>query len=412
MRGAAFEHVQEGHAKIQQGKVPGKGRARGFTERWAQVAKFAHGPRGASRIMEACRAEGPLMSDDYSREQNDRNPARLSRHAESREQPDPEQRTRRLTRESLPRPEDDELAWQVPADSSPLAPPTYRILPQEPLLPALSRRGRIVVTCVLAALALFSILFLGPHFTKPDAYKRTIASLDQKKDTVMTLTGASTGTSAAITLLPGDVATPIAEKLVDISSDFLIVVGALYLEKYLLTLLAFVAFYFMVPLACLLGIAALHHPSHQWRPWLAQMGLRVGVFGIALALVVPVSVAVSGMIENTYRESIEQTVAKAEQTVEDIQESEEAEQAQDQNPLAAIVNTVTEGATDAVERLRDVLNDFIESLAVMIVTSCVIPVVVLVLFVWLIRALFGIDISLPSRITHPRSLTKRDRRRL
>ncbi|MDO4538542.1 MAG: hypothetical protein Q4B54_10310, partial [Coriobacteriales bacterium] len=171
------------------------------------------------------------MSDDYSREQNDQNPAHFSQHRQPLG-PDAQdrqtQRTRRLTRESLPAPEEDELAWRYdPYESAPLAQPIYQ-LPQDPLLPSLSKRGRLIVTAILALAALISVFALGPHFTKPDAYKRTVASLDQKKDTVMTLTGASTGTSAAITILPGDVATPIAEKLVDLSSDFLIVVGALY----------------------------------------------------------------------------------------------------------------------------------------------------------------------------------------
>ncbi|MDO4538543.1 MAG: hypothetical protein Q4B54_10315, partial [Coriobacteriales bacterium] len=182
------------------------------------------------------------------------------------------------------------------------------------------------------------------------------------------------------------------------------------LEKYLLTILAFVAFYLLIPAGCLLGIASLHHPSYQWRPWLAQMALRLALFGIAISVVIPVSVAVSSMIESTYRESINQTVEKAEKAVEEIESSNK--EGEEQNPLATLVDTVTSGATGAVERLRDILNDFIESLAVMVVTSCVIPIVVLLLFVWLIRVLLGINVHIPTRLTHPRSLSKRDRRRL
>ena len=43
---------------------------------------------------------------------------------------------------------------------------------------------------------------------------KTIQSLDDKKTTVMELAAASTAASAAITLIPGDVGTPIANKLV------------------------------------------------------------------------------------------------------------------------------------------------------------------------------------------------------
>ncbi len=52
-----------------------------------------------------------------------------------------------------------------------------------------------------------------------------------KKTTALELTAAATAASAAITLIPGDAGTPIADKLADLSSYFLIVVCAIYLEK-------------------------------------------------------------------------------------------------------------------------------------------------------------------------------------
>ena len=101
---------------------------------------------------------------------------------------------------------------------------------------------RLLLVAAAAVVALVSFFVLGKHFSQPQAYGSVIASLDAKKDTVMNLVGASTGSSAAITVLPGDVGTPIAEKLIDLSSDFMIVLAAIYLEKYLLTVLGFVSF--------------------------------------------------------------------------------------------------------------------------------------------------------------------------
>ena len=39
------------------------------------------------------------------------------------------------------------------------------------------------------------------------------------------------------------------------------------------------------------------------------------------------------------------------------------------------------------------LNRFVESLAVMIVTACIIPLLVLLFFLWLIRQLTGVDLA-------------------
>lgn len=52
----------------------------------------------------------------------------------------------------------------------------------------------------------------------------------------------ATATSALITLIPGDVGTPIAEKVADLSGYLLIVLCAVYLEKYLVTLTGYAAF--------------------------------------------------------------------------------------------------------------------------------------------------------------------------
>ena len=56
---------------------------------------------------------------------------------------------------------------------------------------------------------------------------------------------------------------------------------------------------------------------------------------------------------------------------------------------------MTEGISgavnDAVGQLKTVLNRFIEALAVMLVTSCLIPILVLLLFAWLVKLMLGIE---------------------
>ncbi|MFR3451715.1 MAG: hypothetical protein ACLTSX_09255 [Collinsella sp.] len=59
-----------------------------------------------------------------------------------------------------------------------------------------------------------------------------IATIDEKIDNVLTLTAGSAGASALISAIPGDAGSPIAEKLMDLSTGFLIVLAALFLEKY------------------------------------------------------------------------------------------------------------------------------------------------------------------------------------
>ena len=56
-----------------------------------------------------------------------------------------------------------------------------------------------------------------------------ITAIDGNIGTVLKLVGSSTAASVGITVLPGDVATPIANSLVDFNKGFLAVLSALYL---------------------------------------------------------------------------------------------------------------------------------------------------------------------------------------
>jgi len=279
----------------------------------------------------------------------------------------------------------------------------------------LSRTTRIAATVVFVVLALISFFVLADIASSPETHAGTINALDEKKSTVMGLVGASSASSTAITLIPGDAGTPIAEKLVDLSSDFLVVVAALYLEKYLLTIAGFVAFKFLIPIACLLGVAFLwlRQDLYAIRVKCAQIGVRLFLLGICLYALVPVSVFISSMIESTYQQSIQATIEKAEQTTERIEQGtkqqEEAEQTDIISTIASLPETIAGSVTGWIDEAKEGLNGFIEALAVMIVTSCVIPLLVIVFFLWLIKTILGVKVDVPMRMLYPRTLFRRKR---
>lgn len=72
-------------------------------------------------------------------------------------------------------------------------------------------KRRAIVAIVAIAIALLSFFVIGDFASSADAHSATIESLDQKKGTVMGLVAASTAASAAVSLLPGDAGTPIAQ---------------------------------------------------------------------------------------------------------------------------------------------------------------------------------------------------------
>ena len=251
------------------------------------------------------------------------------------------------------------------------------------------------VVPILVALA--SIFVIAGYAASPEFHAATITSLDEKTGTVLELTAASTAASAAITLLPGDTATPIADKLAELSSYFLIVISAIYLEKYLTTITGYAAFVILIPAACLLLSVNAFARRHQLR----RIAWKLIVFALAVALVIPASVRVSDIIDETYASSIHSTINAAIQTTEEISEEEAAEEIQEAETAGGLKGFFT-GVKDTVsntgDHIKRILNNFINALAVMLVTSCLIPILVMVFFVWIAKILMNSEVDfLPRR---------------
>ena len=209
----------------------------------------------------------------------------------------------------------------------------------------------------------------------------------------------TTAASAAISALPNDMGTPIADKLVDFSSYFMVILAVIYLEKFLLTTLGFLGFGILIPVACaLFAVAVFLRRGTLTRVNLQRLGTKLAAFGLALALVVPVSVWLTDNVDATFDESLAASNAAAQEATEQLEESAQEQTQEDQGLLGGIASAVqdgwnglTQGAQQALDSLGDQLNTMIDTLAVMIVTSCLIPLLVLILFLQLVKIITGLD---------------------
>ena len=276
------------------------------------------------------------------------------------------------------------------------------------------KQKKILFALIPIVIALLSFFVIARFTSSTEFNAKTIQSLDDKKTTVMELAAASTAASAAITLIPGDVGTPIANKLADLSSYFLIVLCAIYLEKYLVTITGYAAFKILVPIACVFFSGYL-----LWRKEILRVvAQKFLLFGLAVYLVIPASVKVADMIETTYASSIESTIETAKQTTDEIEsETGESGQVDDKSSneksqsdsdsdskenaggfFSGLFNKVQERVSTATANVENVLNNFIEALAILLVTSCLIPILVLIFFVWLVKMLLGLNIDIPTSV--------------
>lgn len=249
---------------------------------------------------------------------------------------------------------------------------------------------KLVICLLLAAAALVSALWLADVFSSPEFHADSIAQLDDKKTTVMELTAAAAASSVIISAVPGDATTPIADQVAEMGSWLLIVTGVLMLEKFLLTFTGYAAFGILIPVACAFGI--LHQVMP--RPLFKGLAIRLALLGAVLCAVIPFSLRVSDLFEETFE--FQQTVQKAEQTPEALEgdaeaDGDAAEPGGIADWFADLGETITSSVSDAVDKAEAALSDFIDAVAVLLISNCVIPVLVLMLMLWVLK----MAVSLP-----------------
>jgi len=238
----------------------------------------------------------------------------------------------------------------------------------------MNHKAQILLSLLFLLLAVFSFFILGKKYSVPEAYQGVISSIDKKTSDALRLTGTSTVASAGVTLLPDDIATPVAEKLADYTQYFLVALCVLYAEKYLLPIIGLAVFKLLIPAFSLLMIARLFERGSRVAGALA---FRILTFATIIWLAIPVSIRVSDTIYSTYRESINDTIKDTENLTQDISLFSDS------------------NGTTFVERATNLMSSLVEALAVTIATSCLIPILVLVFFIWLAKLLIGVTLPSP-----------------
>ena len=195
----------------------------------------------------------------------------------------------------------------------------------------------------------------------------------------MAIAATATGVSVAISLLPDDLGVSIATEISKASSYVLIAVFVLMMEKFMMTAFWFIAFGILLPLAFILKIYNLFKENESTY----NFSVKFMVLAAALVCVIPMSVGFCTLIEKSQDISMQSAMQKIEEIDSSIDDD------------SGFWQKVKEGVGNSTEKLKLKLNSFIDSLAVMLVTTCGIPVLVLLFMFWMIKTLFGIDIKIP-----------------
>jgi len=253
--------------------------------------------------------------------------------------------------------------------------------------------SNVIYLVVLLVIALLSFNVVADKATSVETHQEALAQLEDKKMTALGLTASVTAVSTAISAIPGDVATPIAERISELTTPLLIIVCAIYLEKFLLTTVGYLSFKILIPTACALLALLVFMKNEAFMETIFRFAVKLAIFGLAIYFVIPASVKMTNLIETTFEETITQTY----DTVDEISEEAEKVTAKEEetNVFLEFLASIGDEATELVESVKNALSVFIDAVAVLIITTCVIPIAVILFFVWLIKMLFGIEIKAP-----------------
>ena len=139
---------------------------------------------------------------------------------------------------------------------------------------------KILSLSLIAALSFFVATAALP---KTNFVKHSLESVEDSSDTVMRFSAATLSASLAISALPDDFATPLADSLADMNLYFVAILVVLLLEKLLIRYGIQAAFGILIPLACFIGGLF----TVTKRSLLKSLAVRLCVLALAAAFVVP-----------------------------------------------------------------------------------------------------------------------------
>ena len=253
-------------------------------------------------------------------------------------------------------------------------------------------RKKVITITILFIIGILSVTIVSKYASSPITYKTYTKSLDEKRNTVLTLITGATIASTGITSLKDDMGTPLSENLSTLSMGFLVVLAAIFSEKYLMPVSGYFVFTWFVPIFCIL-IAVSLFVKKRTRKHLTNFAARLMLFSIILYALTPISVTVSNIVEQTCYSSISETVEMADTVKKYISEEEAEEEKSGIDALLDTASNIIDGISTGISTIFETIQNFfsglLESFAIFVVTTLLIPVVTLLILIFITKRIWN-----------------------
>lgn len=237
-----------------------------------------------------------------------------------------------------------------------------------------------------------SICVLSVKVPEMEYVTGSIENLDESRDRVMTFSGATLTASTAISLLPNDWANPLANSLADMNKYFVFMFAVIFLEKLVVVEGIKISFIYIIPAACVLYIFSILLQKEKIREW----ATKIFILGIAIICVIPFSTHFTKTVGADYLAYVDETIEEANAGAEKIYEikSENGDQDTFADKISDVFVTAFQGVKDLFTYFNHLIKRSINSIAMMIVITFVVPIFILMFFRWLLTELFSLHLDI------------------
>ena len=244
----------------------------------------------------------------------------------------------------------------------------------------------------LVFLMIISICILAKKIPEMEYVTSSIENLDESRDRVMTFSGATLTASTAISLLPKDWANPLANSLADMNKYFIFIFAVIFLEKLIVIEGIKISFTYILPTACALYILFEVLQKEKIKEW----AIKIAILGIAVVCAIPFSIHFTGKVSEDYLAYVDETIAEANAGAEKIYEIKEVNEDEDTflDKISDVFVNAYQGVKDLFTYFNNLTKRCINSIAIIMVITFVLPMLTLVFFRWLLKELFSLNLNI------------------
>lgn len=248
---------------------------------------------------------------------------------------------------------------------------------------------KILSLVLVAALSFFVVAAKLPEL---NFVKDSIESVEESSTTVMELSAATLSASLAISALPDDFATPLADSLADMNIYFIAILVILFLEKILILYGIKAAFALLIPLACFAGILFIVTKKSI----LKGLAVRLCVLGLAIAFVVPCNTHITNIVASDLTAYVNDTIEATEGGADKLNEAMDggAEYKTIFEKLSDLFQTAIQDISDLMLHFQNTIRRCMNSIAILILTNCLMPLLTFFFLKWILKETFQIAIPM------------------